>query len=70
MNSYRTPYAFTACQTVMKHTEPLSVLRVRFEQSGFLGAKPSVNAAIAPSVTALGSNAYSTHSRVNAKDVE
>ncbi len=61
-------YSLSNCNET--YWEPLSVLRVRFEQSGFLEAKASVNVAIAPSVIALGSNAYPTHSRVNAKDVE
>ncbi len=71
MNSCLTPYTFTALSNCAKiYWEPLSVLKTSFEQSGFLDAKASVNAAIAPSVIALDSNAYPTHSRVNAKDVE
>ena len=66
MNFGLTPYAFTALPNCAKiYWEPLSVLKTSFEQSGFLDAKALVNAAMAPSVTTLGSNAYPTHSRVN-----
>ena len=61
-------YGLSNCNET--YWEPLSVLRVRFEQSSFLEAKASVNAAMAQSVTAFSSNAYPNHSRVNAKDVE
>ena len=46
--------------------EPLSVLVTSFKQSGFFEAKVLVSAAMTPSVTALVSNVYTTHSRVNA----
>ena len=61
-------YSLSNCNET--YWEPLSVLRVRFEQSGFFEGKALVNAAIAPSVIALDSNAYPTHFQVNAKDVE
>ncbi len=71
MNSCLIPYAFTALPNCAEtYWEPLSVLKTSFEQSSFLDAKTSVKAAIAPSVIALVSNAYPTHSRVNAKDVK
>ena len=56
--------ALTNCAKI--YWEPLSVLKTSFEQFGFLDAKVTVNAAIEPSVIALDSNAYLTHSRVNA----
>ena len=67
MNSGLTSYAFTVLPNCAKiYWEPLLVLKTSFEQSGFLDAKASVNAAMAQSVTALGLNVYPTHSRVNA----
>ena len=61
-------YSLSNCNET--YLEPLPVLKTRFEQSGFLEAKASVDAAMVQSVTALDSNAYPTHSRVNAKDVK